>query len=101
MRQNLATPAQYERIPITGFDSVKLRIIPGKAKHSNSIVQRGLTENEVPGRSRIEIAHRDCDDTEPVCGQYLPQVAEYVSRQQLWLASVWITTRSNLSSRYT
>ena len=83
MRQNLATPAQYERIAIRDFDSVKLRIIPGKAEHSNPIVQRSLTENEVPGWSGIEIAHRDSDDTEPVCGQYLPQVAEHVSRQQL------------------
>jgi hypothetical protein len=101
MRQNPATPAQYERIPIRSSDSIKSRIIPGKAEYSNAIGQRRLTENEVPGWSRIEIAHCDSDDTEPVRGQYLPQMAEYVSRQQLWLAGVRIWTRCDLSSRYT
>jgi hypothetical protein len=100
MRQDSATPPQYEHIPIRSLDSVKIRVIPRKAEHSNAIVQRGLTENEVPGWRRIEIAHRDSDDTEPVCGQYLPQVVEYVSRQHLWPASVSIGAGCNLPSRY-
>jgi hypothetical protein len=71
MRHNLATSAQYERVPIRDVDSVKLRVIPGKAEHSNTIFQRSFTEDEVPRWCWIEIAHRNSHDAEPVCGQYL------------------------------
>jgi hypothetical protein len=48
MRQNLATPPQYERVPIRDFDAVKIRVIPRKAKHSNAVVDRSFTEDEIP-----------------------------------------------------
>jgi hypothetical protein len=37
--QNLAASPQDERLPIGRLDTVKLRIIPGKAKHSDTIIQ--------------------------------------------------------------
>jgi hypothetical protein len=39
VRQNLAASTQYEPLPIGRLDTIKLRIIPGKAKHSDAIIQ--------------------------------------------------------------
>src|SRR5262249_3542335 len=101
MCQNLATPAQYKHVPIRSLDSIKIRVIPREAKHSNAVVQRSFTENEVPRWRGVEIAHRNANDAEHVSGQYLSQLTKYVLGQQLWLPCVRISTCCNLSSRYT
>src|SRR5438046_6144255 len=67
VREHFAAPAQ-EQCLVTRRPrfAVKCWIVPGKAINADALAHRSLPEDEVPGRLRIKIFHRDSENAERI-----------------------------------
>ena len=60
VNQNLTTSFE-QSFPILPYPPLPIEswVVTGKAEYSHAIPQRGLAENEIPCRIRIEVLHGD------------------------------------------
>jgi hypothetical protein len=70
MNQDLAAPFQ-KNFPVRLAPPlpVKSRVVTGKTEYPHTISQGGLTENEIPGRIRIEVFHGNGQKAESISGK--------------------------------
>ena len=58
--QDSAAPAEEKRAVIRSPRfAIKLRVVTRKAIHADALPRRSLTEDEIPGRRRVEVLHSD------------------------------------------
>src|SRR6266496_2615070 len=84
VRQHLHAPAQNQLLIILSPSlAEKGRVVPRKTVNTHARSERRLAKNEVPGRFRIKILHRDRQDAESVSGQLSFQPLQNIPGQNL------------------
>lgn len=78
-----ASPQQDLLIILPTLITVKGGIITGKAKDPDTFPKRGLTEDEIPRRMRIEVLHGDCQNAKRISRKLLFEECQNITGQDL------------------
>src|SRR5207247_431276 len=79
--------------------AVKGRIVTREAVNTHALMERSLTENEIPGGVGIKIVHGDREQTKGVRGQAGLQKPENIDREDLAVFRVWVQARREVGAR--
>src|SRR6266496_5691647 len=94
VREHFAAPAQEQVLVIRPPRfAMKCWIVPGKAINANTLAHRSLSEDEVPGRLRVKVLHRDSETAEGICWNAGFEKVQDVASENLWIISDRIAAR--------